>query len=76
MAYLRSPQVAISVVISQQQLATVNMHLAGVHTMLGAQLQVSPGGGHGLFQLVVSGNKDQVETARSLLSSVIGGGQE
>ena len=68
-------QVAISVVISQQQLASVNTHLASIHAMSGAQLQVSPGGGPGLFQLVVSGKKSQVETARSLLSSVIGGGQ-
>mmetsp|Transcript_31833 Transcript_31833/g.70722 ORF Transcript_31833/g.70722 Transcript_31833/m.70722 type:complete len:496 (-) Transcript_31833:2249-3736(-) len=65
---------AISIPINQQQLANVNNHLYSVQAMSGAQINISPGA-PGLFHLVISGNKGQVETAKNLLSTVLGGAQ-
>lgn len=64
-------QLAVSIPLNQNQLATVNQHLYSVQAMSGAQLHVSPGA-PGLFHLVISGVKQQVETARNLLTSVLG----
>ena len=61
---------AISIVLNQSQLASVNAHMYSVHAMSGAQLNVTPGA-PGLFHLVVGGSPSQVETAKSLLSSVM-----
>ncbi len=49
----------------------VNNHLFSVQSMCGAQLNVSPGA-PGLFHLLISGSKGQVETAKSLVSQVLG----
>ncbi len=65
-------QIAISIAVNQQQLAIVNNHLYSVQTISGAQLNITPGA-PGLFHLVISGSKGQVETARNLLSTVLAG---
>lgn len=63
-------QIALSIPLTQQQLQTVNNHLFSVQTVSGAQLHISPGA-PGLFHLVISGNKAQVETGRNLVSTVL-----
>ena len=68
----QTPQdnIAISIVLNPTQLNSVNAHMYSVHAMSGAQLNVTPGA-PGLFHLMVAGSKSQVETAKSLLSSVM-----
>jgi len=64
-------QMALSLPLNQNQLATVNNHLFSVQTMSGASLHISPGA-PGLFHLVISGGKAQVETAKNLVTTVLG----
>lgn len=66
-------QVAISMALNQQQFAVVNSHLYSVQAMSGCQLHVTPGA-PGVFHLVISGSKPQVEGARNLLSTILGQG--
>ncbi len=61
---------AISISINQQQMSAVSVHLYAIQTMSRAQLNLTPGE-TGLFHLLVSGSKEQVETARDLLSNII-----
>ncbi|PNW84892.1 hypothetical protein CHLRE_03g162750v5 [Chlamydomonas reinhardtii] len=61
---------AQSMTLNQNQLAVLNTHLFSVQTVSGAQLHISPGA-PGLFNLVVSGNKAQVETAKGLIQTVL-----
>jgi hypothetical protein len=63
--------VSLSLPLSMQQLALVNTHLYNVQSMTGAHINVSPGA-TGLFHLLISGSKQSVEGARSLLSSILG----
>lgn len=53
-----------------------NTHLRLCHpclqTVSGATLQLSPGAG-GMFALVINGTPPQVEAARSLVATVVGG---
>ena len=69
---LELTQMAMSLALNQQQLAGLNQHLFSVQTVSGAQLHISPGA-PGLFHLVISGTKGQVETAKNLVSTVLGG---
>ncbi|GAX72674.1 hypothetical protein CEUSTIGMA_g130.t1 [Chlamydomonas eustigma] len=62
--------VVVSITINHQQLAMINNHMFSVQSMSMAQLNVTSGP-PGLFHLVVSGNKDQVETAKTLLGSIL-----
>lgn len=62
---------ALSLPLNQSQLTTVNNHLFSVQTMSGASLHISPGA-PGLFHLVISGGKAQVETAKNLVTTVLG----
>ncbi|GLC35971.1 hypothetical protein PLESTB_000524800 [Pleodorina starrii] len=63
-------QIAQSMTLNQNQLALLNTHLFSVQTVSGAQLHISPGA-PGLFNLVVSGSKGQVETAKGLITTVL-----
>lgn len=62
---------ALSIPVNLQQLSSINNHLFNIQSMSGAQINISPGA-QGLFHLVVTGGKNSVETARSLIGSVIG----
>jgi len=62
---------AMSIPINQQQLALANSHLYSIQTMSGATMQVSPGA-PGLFHLVMSGTRAQLEAAQKLVASVVG----
>jgi CUG-BP- and ETR3-like factor len=62
--------VVVSITINGQQLAMINSHVFSVQSMSMAQLSVSSGP-PGFFHLVVSGSKDQVETAKNLLGSIL-----
>ncbi|GFR49895.1 hypothetical protein Agub_g12000 [Astrephomene gubernaculifera] len=64
-------QAAVTLALNSAQLAAVNQHMFSVQTVSGATLQLSPGA-TGLFHLVISGGKAQVEAARNLLGSVLG----
>ncbi|KAG2499151.1 hypothetical protein HYH03_002733 [Edaphochlamys debaryana] len=63
-------QIAQSMTLNQSQLTVLNTHLFSVQTVSGAQLHISPGA-PGLFNLVVSGTKSQVETAKGLITTVL-----
>ncbi|KXZ43600.1 hypothetical protein GPECTOR_86g394 [Gonium pectorale] len=65
--------VVISIALNGNQLSAVNQHLFSVQTVSGAGLQLSPGA-PGLFNLLVSGSKAQVESAKNLIATVLGGG--
>jgi len=60
---------AISITVDAEQLAMVNSNMYNVQTMSGAQLNIMPLA-QGMFQLVVSGSKAQVDHAKTLLSNV------
>lgn len=64
-------QIAQSMTLNQNQLTMLNTHLFSVQAVSGAQLHISPGA-PGLFNLVVSGSKSQVETAKGLILTVLG----
>ncbi|KXZ56421.1 hypothetical protein GPECTOR_1g375 [Gonium pectorale] len=63
-------QIAQSMTMNQSQLTLLNTHLFSIQTVSGAQLHISPGA-PGLFNLVVSGSKAQVETAKGLITTVL-----
>ena len=65
--------VVMSAVVSQNQLSLINSHLFSIQTMSGAQLNIMIGA-PGIFHLLVSGSKAQVDSARALLYSVMGPG--
>eukprot|EP00198_Chlamydomonas_reinhardtii_P006060 XP_001695396.1 RNA-binding protein [Chlamydomonas reinhardtii] len=65
-------QQQLTVSLNSQQLGAVNQHLYSVQTVSGATLQLSPGAG-GMFALVINGTPPQVEAARSLVATVVGG---
>ncbi|GIL43414.1 hypothetical protein Vafri_1188 [Volvox africanus] len=69
-AATQQQQIAQSMTLNQTQLTMLNTHLFSVQTVSGAQLHISPGA-PGLFNLVVSGNKSQVETAKGLITTVL-----
>ncbi|GFR41383.1 hypothetical protein Agub_g2066 [Astrephomene gubernaculifera] len=63
-------QIAQSMTLNQTQLTSLNSHLFTVQTVSGAQLHISPGA-PGLFNLVVSGTKTQVEAAKGYITTVL-----
>ncbi|PNH12299.1 CUGBP Elav-like family member 4 [Tetrabaena socialis] len=66
-------QVAQSMTLNQAQLAALNTHLFSVQTVSGAQLHISPGA-PGIFNIIVSGSKSQVESAKGLITTVLSTG--
>lgn len=64
-------QITLSMQLSAQQIQLVNNHLYSIQTMSSAQVRVAPGA-PGLFYLMISGSEQQVESAKTLISAVLG----
>lgn len=65
---------AQTIPVNQQQLSTINQPqiYAMIQSVSGAQVNVSQLPSPGYFNLIITGRKDQVESARDLIGSIVG----
>jgi hypothetical protein len=64
---------AQSIPVNQQQLATINQPqiFAMIQSVSGAQINVSQSANPGIFNLIITGRKDQVDSAKDLIGSIV-----
>lgn len=76
LAYANASQLfdAQTIPVSQQQLATINQpQIYGmIQSVSGAQINVTQSPNPGIFNLIITGRKDQVDSAKDLIGSIIG----